>query len=399
MYDCIVCVLNTDDPDFPNHKANHREYLSDAVRFRQIVPIDNAETRRKVHQTFRLQYFKDVVLARFIDDATYGLLHSLILFNQIDIIQYLQQNSDYLNTVFDIFNTDDEKWKIDATYFFAQYCATVKQLQPSARLAPYNALLNHGLFDVFNFALKHETPAIRLAATDILTAIVDNDPTLVRARILRIHNDDPEAPQLLKVLTDLIHQDEDFGLKGQITETLRVMLDPLAGPVTETYCRNSEAVLRQRQEDPEADKFLAYFYDEHVQDLLKPLSSLDDPDSVINLSRRENALFSHLCELVCYFTRMHSFRSKYFVLTSNLSTKIAWLLHSSEKFLQLAALRFFRTCVGLNDEFYTRHLIKFNLFGTILSLMNSTHCKNNLINSACLEFFQYISKARYCADV
>jgi protein phosphatase 4 regulatory subunit 3 len=63
--------------------------------------------RRKIHYTYRLQFLKDVVLARALDDSTFNVLNSCILFNQIDIIQYVQLDAHFLRTVVGLY-VDEE---------------------------------------------------------------------------------------------------------------------------------------------------------------------------------------------------------------------------------------------------------------------------------------------------
>lgn len=106
----------------------------------------------------------------------------------------------------------------------------------------------------------------------------------------------------------------------------------------------------------------------------------------------EVSLYSHLVETLCFFVRQHSYRSKYFLLSENLPSRVAQLLSSPEKHLRLTALKFFRTCVGLQDEFYIRHMVKFKLFAPILDLVIETMPRDNLLNSACLEFFEFIRR-------
>jgi protein phosphatase-4 regulatory subunit 3 len=65
------------DPDFPLHKANHRQYLSDESKFKEVVKIEEQAIKRKIHYTYRLQYLKDVVLARILDDPTKSILFSI----------------------------------------------------------------------------------------------------------------------------------------------------------------------------------------------------------------------------------------------------------------------------------------------------------------------------------
>src|SRR5579859_2295508 len=108
-----------DDPDFPNHKANHRHYLSAASRFKEVVKIDDVEVQKKIHYTYRLQYLKDVVLARILDDGTFTALNSLIYFHQMHILNFVQTNMPFLKELFGLFaNTSvDLQKKKDALHF------------------------------------------------------------------------------------------------------------------------------------------------------------------------------------------------------------------------------------------------------------------------------------------
>ncbi len=58
----------------------------------------------------------------------------------------------------------------------------------------------------------------------------------------------------------------------------------------------------------------------------------------------------------------------------------------------LAALKFFRNLVGLQDEFYYQQMIKVELFEPILDLVIETMPRDTLLNSACLEFFDFIKR-------
>ena len=49
----VVAALEY-DPDFPLHKANHRHYLADESRFKEVVRIEDETIKRKIHYTYRL---------------------------------------------------------------------------------------------------------------------------------------------------------------------------------------------------------------------------------------------------------------------------------------------------------------------------------------------------------
>ncbi|KEZ41110.1 hypothetical protein SAPIO_CDS7174 [Scedosporium apiospermum] len=263
--DAVVGALEY-DPDFPNHKANHRAWLNGQGRFKEVVPIEDEHIRHKIHQTYRLQYLKDVVLARILDDPTFSVLNSLIFFNQVEIVQHLQGNAIFLNELFGIFKSpnQDPKQKKDAVLFIQQCCTIAKNLQPPARQALYNNFLAHGLLQIINFGLRHP----------------------------------------------------DVGA----------------------------------------------------------------------------SMFSYLIEILCFFIRQHYHRSKSFVLQRKISLRILQLLQTEEKYLKLVAIRFFRQLLGLQDVFYVKHLIDTDVFGPILDILIGVMPRDNLLGSACIEFFEFIKK-------
>ena len=57
-----------------------------------------------------------------------------------------------------------------------------------------------------------------------------------------------------------------------------------------------------------------------------------------------------------------------------------------------AALKFFRQCVGLQDEFYNRQITQKKYFTPILNIVYETMPRDNLLNSACLELFEFIKR-------
>src|SRR5690606_34151880 len=106
------------------------QWLNGEGRFREVVPFEDEQVRQKIRQTYRLQYLKDVVLARIIDDPTYTVLGSLIFFNQVEIMQHVRDNSAFLNELFGIFKTPNQeaKRKKDAVLFIQECCAVAKNI-------------------------------------------------------------------------------------------------------------------------------------------------------------------------------------------------------------------------------------------------------------------------------
>jgi hypothetical protein len=107
-----VCVLTlrvgADDPEFPTFKASYRDFLKNSAAFQRSFELRDPPVQKKIQQTYRLQYLKDVVLARVIDDSTFNVLNSFILFNQIDIINHVMQDQSLLPALFRPFVTNHD---------------------------------------------------------------------------------------------------------------------------------------------------------------------------------------------------------------------------------------------------------------------------------------------------
>lgn len=277
----VVGILEY-DPDFPSHKANHRQYLSDLSKFKEIVRFDNPAIRQKIHCTYRLQYLKDVVLARILDDPTFSILNSLIFFNHVDILTHIQQTPGFLKELFGIINGEetDVSKKKSAVLFLQQCCQIAKNLQTISRSALYTSFLQHGMFDVFEYALTRDDPTVRLAGTDILMAFIDHEPLWMRGLIGKQLQD--KKKPLTDTLIDLLLSERDLGIKALIADAIKVLLDPAtgsqgeAGGLKASDLFNSQS--RFRRENSETENFLQNFYDVSARKLFLPLMDLDKRD-------------------------------------------------------------------------------------------------------------------------
>ncbi|KAF2214031.1 hypothetical protein CERZMDRAFT_38458 [Cercospora zeae-maydis SCOH1-5] len=391
------------DPDFPSHRANHRQFLSDKSKFKEVVKFDNMDITRKIHYTYRLLYLKDVVLARILDDPTFSVLNSLIFFHQVDIIGHIQANAPFLKELFEIFTDDKEApdRKKQACLFIQTCCAVSKSIQAPARAQLYGNFLHHGLFNMITYALRHHDSAVRVAGTDILVSLIDHDSHVVRTHIIKaIHE---KTTPLTDILIELLLLETDLGVKSQMADAIKILLDPTsasAGMEAMNRAGNSEMMAKRggpgdhpgHRFSPQASQFIQNFYEDGAKRLFKPLKALEDRPSMRDLSVQETSLYTHLVEILSFFVRQHAYQSKLFILSENLHSRIAQLLECPQKHMKLIALKWFRTCVGLQDEFHNRQLTNNKLFEPILNIVYETMPRDNLLNSCCLELFEYIKR-------
>lgn len=367
-----------------------------------MVKIEDGDVRRKIHLTYRLLYLKDVVLARILDDPTFSVLNSLIFFYQVDIVNHLQSNQGFLKELFGILEGEEAPArKKEAVLFIQNCCAVSKNIQAQSRAQLYSNFIQHGLFNVVTFALRHHDASVRVAGTDILVALIDHDPHMVRNHIFSAIKE--KAKPLTDTLIELLLVEVDLGVKSQMADAIKILLDPSSSNGMDMMARqaNSEIMAKrgggpngQANHAPpqQTDAFIQSFYDDSAKRLFQPLKDLEQRPSMLDLTVHETSLFTHLVEVLCFFVRQHTYRSKFFILSENLHARVAQLLACPQKYMKLTALKWFRTCIGLQDEFHNRQLIQHRLFEPILNIVYQTMPRDNLLNSACLELFEYIKR-------
>lgn len=383
------------DPEFPLLKASYRDYFENIVKYKEVVEIEDPKVLTKIHQVYRLQYLKDVILVRVLDDAMFSVLNSWIFFHQFDIVNYCSGNEALLATLYNICgpeSTEPVERKHDAIFFLQHLCAIGKQIQLPSRIALYRTLAESGILSVLEHAVFEETKKVQNAAAEMLMVIIEYDPNSVRNHVMV--QVEKKRKTLISIMADLLHNVEDLGLKAQVAESLKTLFDNATenGPPNATLA--AAAAAARTKGDP--DQFLHWFYESDVEHLFSPLKQLPKVTTLTNdaridlAPRHRSSLLGHLCDLLCYAVLQHTFRSQYFIITSQIATHVGALLFAREKHLQLAAIRFFRACIGSNNQFTNRYFIKVNIFGALLDLAEKESRRDNLVLSACLDLFEHL---------
>ncbi|KAI9099921.1 component of IIS longevity pathway SMK-1-domain-containing protein [Phlyctochytrium arcticum] len=397
--------LTLDDREFPTLKAEHRQHFLKSAKYKEIVPIRREEIKAKIQQTYRVQYLKDVALARLIDDGTFSALLSMTFFNQVEILHFVRQDDSFLKDLFQILSAPDtpEAKKRDAIFFLQELCAVTKSLQSMNRglfqrhVEPevfYRTLINHGIFDVLSMMFSHEDVTIRTAVTAITAHLMEHDANIIRS-LTQAQVDAPNVKPFVQLLIERLLEESDTGLRSQYAEMLRTLLDTAPLDMSEGIVSHLATT------DNSIDNFLQLFYDNWVSKLISPLIDMDvtahmqkqaDGREVLVLDQDLAGVCNHICELLCFMVKQHAVRCPYLFTITDLAGKVALLLKAKDAYLRLSALRVFRVCVGMKDVFWHRMLVKKDVFKYILEALLETRSKYNLLNSACLDLFEFVRK-------
>jgi protein phosphatase-4 regulatory subunit 3 len=256
---------------------------------------------------------------------------------------------------------------------------------------------------------------------------------------------------LLASLIFLLNTAEDAGILLQISEIMRLLLDTDMvgdqGPPNAGFADEAEGFVphaahgADHPNPPSASgnlqtqngsgtttdqkQFLAMFYENYVEWLVTPFQfqlffCVCRIPTHVALHPQESALMekmmataqvvirpadpflrpaafsairsSFAVELLSFCVRAHLYRMKFFMLKSRVLGSVLELLRGpTDRCLKLAALRFLRAILSVNDEFYHRHIIQHDLFCPVFAAFRANPVGDNLVSSAIVEMCDYIT--------
>lgn len=263
---CAFHELAIDDPEFPAHKANYRDFLRNTTRFHQPITIHDPVIQKKIHHTYHLLFLKDVVLARALDDSTFNVLNSCIIFNQIDIITHVQNDVQFLQDIVDLFPTsgpgpsvslngvvksrtsmdaganseglpdgvDEDRRRCEVILLIQQLCIMGKNVQLPTRMGLFKTLVDRGIVQPVQWALGQPEGTefgqqMIAVAGEVLVTLLDHDVNGVRDHVVT-QCEGSEAREgrdesLLTLLCGLMVRSRDLGVQTVVGDSLKLMLE------------------------------------------------------------------------------------------------------------------------------------------------------------------------------
>ncbi|EDV90676.1 GH14264 [Drosophila grimshawi] len=375
IFDVVGCLEY--DPSVAQPKK-HRQYLKQWAKFREAVPIKNLDLLAKIHQTFRVQYIQDIILPTpsvFVEDNMLNTLSSFIFFNKVEIVTLIQEDERFLVDVFTLLtdlSTNDAKRR-DIVLFLKEFCNFAQNLQPQGKDSFYKTLTCLGILQALELTLVMNDSKTKSASIDILTAIVEFSPLVVRNYTLNQANRPEGDRMLLNISIEQMLNDSEpeLGIAVQLMGIIKILLEP-------------ENMLTEKGD------FLNFFYKHSVQTLVAPLMLNTMGDRPLNEDYQTAQLLGIVLDILSFCVEHHSYHIKNFLLQKDLLKRILVLMKSTHTFLVLGALRLLRKIIALKDEFYNRHIVKCNLFAPVVDAFIRNNGRYNLLESAILELFEFI---------
>ncbi|CCH58881.1 hypothetical protein TBLA_0B00360 [Henningerozyma blattae CBS 6284] len=444
-FSSIIGILEY-DTEFPDSKATHRSYLahsnnpalslsptcsstssSEPSIYKEIIPLENEHLKIYIKKYFKLQFLKDIVLVRFIDDHNYCLINEMSLDLQAQIIDLLQTDA-YLDKIFELYRTpvieNDEDFKLKKKYgirLLHQFIEMTKNLNSVEKNDFFKFLIQKGFYKIIDYAFNIEKDNnLRILATDSLITIMEHDIFLlsninVADEISNTNTNSIPDMTLLKLLSNILLNDKSPGLKEQIVQALYTLLQPSNSSITgnnfdyeeedmhtngnnEFHGNNQQFVSNPNSIHDEEDiiEYLQLFYKEIAPILFDPLINYKVHSSNGESSNRieDEQLLIHLIKLITFIITEHDKRlSRNFTLENSILVNISRTINCNENHilqLRLTSIRCFKTIICLDDDYYNRYIISNNLFSPIMGLLVENIGLNNLANSTMQDFFKII---------
>ncbi|PAA92289.1 hypothetical protein BOX15_Mlig023888g1 [Macrostomum lignano] len=371
-------------------KANHREFLLNRSRHCEVLPIQKADLRSKIHQTFRVQYIQDCILPTpsMFDDNQFSELSSFLFVNKVSILNDINNDDKLMTMLFACLRdkSNSAERRLELTMFLKELCNFSCLLEPPEKDLFFKSLMQHQALDCLTPLYSKSCTQLRSALTDILFAFVDHSPVLLRDHMLKETSQDNHQ-LLINVLIQQMCSDPDpeMGDALRLAGLIRILVDP------ESMLTNSQPSNMYQRSAAEKTEFLRFFYHRAMPTLLEPLYSNTHDEAPLKDGYRSAQLLYHILDLLAFCIEQHTYHVKNLVLAKDLIRRVLVLLRSRHSFLVLGALKLFRRVVGLKDEFYNRYLTKNALFRPIIALFIRNGPRYNLINSAIIELFDFIS--------
>ncbi|ERE65140.1 protein PPP4R3C [Cricetulus griseus] len=388
--ECIMDVLGCLEYDpILDQPYRHREFICVNAKFKEVMPIACSKLRQKIDQTYKMQYIHDIlfpILSKFQDNHL-SEFTTFIFYNKIEIVTMLQEDEMIFNEIFAQLkdNTLCHERQLELLFFFKEFCEYAKILNSQKKDEFLQTMIKLGLMSALKVSLHRQDYQTKEAAVDIFTYLIEYNPQIVRVYAMEEAQSSENDYDLINIIIKqiLCDPDPESSYVLSLTALLRVLLDPERMQITVNAC--------------EKEGFMNFFYTHCVNNLAEPILAIpeqsDSDDNTANIcpDNYQNAqLLAVVLELLSFCVKHHMTYMRNYILSNNLLSRILVLTSSKHTFLVLCAIRFMRQMVGVNDKLYNHYIITKNLFEPVVKAFIHNGKRNNMLNSAIIELFEFI---------
>lgn len=350
------------DPDLHGQQFHTQEFLTQTCKFKNVLDIQDESFLSKIHVVNRLQYLKDTVLARCLDDSTQGSLAGHCALLWAEIVSRFCANKSTIAKL----KGKMEAVDFDSFCFFNELCTVTKNLGASQRIYFYDTVIDKSVFESMGAALSSgSNQALRTMIPEIVTGVLQVYPEIVKNFLLSEGEKHKSYPFLKNVCSSIL-ESQDISVQQLMSELLRTLLIPSSEDSFYSLCD--------------------IFYDQIVESFLEKLN-------IESVGLEETRLC--LCEVMGIMTECvntHSYRMRYFIIYNDVMRKVLSLLRLQDKPIILAALKFFRALIASNDRFYHKAIVNNACLKPVFKLFLKNGERENMVFHSVLAILHEVAK-------
>jgi len=451
MVERVMGVFEYDPKIPPNLRKRHRDMLIRGAKFKQVVPVNDEEVLQKIHESYRLEYLKDMILGPRCmfyvgaslylsispshthihtldthththigtdENMTIATVNTLLHLNNCTVVMRLQSDETFLVPLLDILaqaplKKPKDSTKIeDAVSLLHTMYHLANNLQMEDRDTFYHSMRSRGrsgwVIMERLLSLEYLSRNARLKCIQIVSYAVMHKPYSFHEFVCsRASNE--EEPKFNDSDNDREEEEEEEEEKRSSSKRKRRSRKDL-----------NMLFKKQRTSSPSLlwllTQTMVCEQDSSMTAEAKTLLELALNPDAMDMCHKDKFLgifYDHyigwlllplsfdcedskleptkhlVCEMVSYFVRCHGFRIKYYILRHQTVENVLKLLRCKTQHVKLSAVRFVKYCLSMKDEFYNRYLVRNDLLRPIFEALKKP-LRDNLLNSAIFDIAEFV---------
>jgi protein phosphatase-4 regulatory subunit 3 len=380
--DNYLTVFGALEYDFETNKiVPHRKYFTDIVKFKNLLDIQNKEILDKIHLNHRLSYLKDTAICRFIEENTLKIINTTIQLNNNEIIQFFLQNPENLKSLLDLTKDNNIIIKKDGCLFLVELMNCSFDVF-NTRISFIETLCEYKIFEIIDNLLndisnnennldlelnelkkdnnsnneenKNYYESIKISIIEILIKILTCASETLKEYLLNNNES-----KILIILCKLMLSNDNFGIKYEISQIIKIYLDSEFQDTTNQTLQHSNVLII-------------------LIDYLEIPMNLKYKTEITNNKQI-------IIEILIYIIERNYFF--YFFNDNKVYEKVIKLLDENNKILNIYVIKFIKSLLLCANDFLISNIITSELMNKLCSLFEQNKKQENLLFSILLDFF------------
>ena len=376
--ECYLITFGALEYDFDVFKiVPHRKYFKDVVKFKNPLNIDDEDILQKINLNLRLTYLRDTVLARSIDSNTIKTINFIIQLNNNDIIQFFIDEEKYLDLLCKQLQDNNLLVQRDAFQLFFELINCSKDIYQT-RIVFNETLFEIGVLHVLtqnlekissnnnNYFLdnlsKKESFLIKEKIINITIEIIINFLTTLPNEF-SIHL---KCSTLLAQLTDLMLNNDNFGIKYEISNIFKMMIE-----------------INSKDESFTID-------DLYTQSFVLMLKYLQNPVEQ-NKKPEMSTTKQIIIEIFIHLFSQNIFDPQFWLKDNDLEKIVLKLLEENNKIVNLYTIKLLKCIIDYTYISICSKIFSKELCDKLIQLFKDNIKNNNIIISCLYDFFETLN--------